>query len=709
MILHFFNGCENRKCLSPHCKSYIVKRPELEEMRKDKKKGLSFVLQLLKDQKLDIFCTEEKSVPIVDESVSKYKTLFRIDFQEMFRSSKEERDKNLKDIEQTSEQAEKDLNYECKKKVYSELDKSLVTQFYELGRVLQCGQVNFDFVQLFSRFLVSIRFAFQIENFGYFKNLQNSLKLMKLEKMVKHSFRSDFTLNYSIDKNSLLQLIENLQNTATFKKMEKESIHNFDEIDVKFLRALYSVFGFFFYLNKHLPDKIRIDELEFKNDSILTEKEYNLEIVRLLIDRSLKKGKTLPLNILGFKEIPDKFNFLDYPFLFTVAQKVDLLRFESRVSQQIEMQNSVNNFINNPLMLLQGGLFLELNLRRNHILEDTLNQLHLKGKAKNLKKSLKIKFVGEPGVDEGGLTKEFFQILIDKLFNPNFGMFVVKNERYLWFNSDSFECNLNFELIGMLLGLALYNFTILDLHFPMIIYKKLRMSESDKVEEFTIDDFKELEPELFISFSNLLKNKLEDESGFYFSVNYQSWGIIKEHELIKNGADIEVTEDNKQKFVQKYLEWYFNESIFKQFEPFCKGFYKVLTGELVKIFNTEELYLAICGSSILDFRELKKTTKYEDGYTKDDLTIQHFWKILLDDFDESEKKKFLKFLTGSDRAPLRGLADIKMAVSRYGDGVQLPAAHTCFNHLLLPDYKNLEVLKEKLQKAIENCEGFGLL
>ena len=51
---------------------------------------------------------------------------------------------------------------------------------------------------------------------------------------------------------------------------------------------------------------------------------------------------------------------------------------------------------------------MELNLGRDTILEDTLSQLHSKGKGNNLKKTLRIKFKGEPGVDEGGLTKEFF-------------------------------------------------------------------------------------------------------------------------------------------------------------------------------------------------------------------------------------------------------------------------------------------------------------
>ena len=43
----------------------------------------------------------------------------------------------------------------------------------------------------------------------------------------------------------------------------------------------------------------------------------------------------------------------------------------------------------------------------------------------------------------------------------------------LWFNMHSFECNLNFELLGMILGLSIYNSINLDVHFPLIVYKKL--------------------------------------------------------------------------------------------------------------------------------------------------------------------------------------------------------------------------------------------
>lgn len=39
----------------------------------------------------------------------------------------------------------------------------------------------------------------------------------------------------------------------------------------------------------------------------------------------------------------------------------------------------------------------------------------------DLRKQLRVEFYGEEGIDEGGLQKEFFQLLIEKLFDPMYG------------------------------------------------------------------------------------------------------------------------------------------------------------------------------------------------------------------------------------------------------------------------------------------------
>jgi hypothetical protein len=130
----------------------------------------------------------------------------------------------------------------------------------------------------------------------------------------------------------------------------------------------------------------------------------------------------------------------------------------------------INPFGNQELEEHFAYLFLEI--RRETIIEDTLNSLVREGI--NFRKPLRIKFVGELGVDEGGVQKEFFQLLIRKLLDPGYTMFTYNEDsRMLWFNGSTFESNVKFELIGILMGIAIYNQNILDVHMPMACYKKL--------------------------------------------------------------------------------------------------------------------------------------------------------------------------------------------------------------------------------------------
>lgn len=40
---------------------------------------------------------------------------------------------------------------------------------------------------------------------------------------------------------------------------------------------------------------------------------------------------------------------------------------------------------------------------------------------KDLKKQLVVEFEGEQGIDEGGVSKEFFQLIVEEIFNPDYG------------------------------------------------------------------------------------------------------------------------------------------------------------------------------------------------------------------------------------------------------------------------------------------------
>lgn len=89
--------------------------------------------------------------------------------------------------------------------------------------------------------------------------------------------------------------------------------------------------------------------------------------------------------------------------------------------------------------------------------------------------------------------------------------------------------------------------------------------------------------------------------------------------------------------------------------------------------------------------------------------VQWLWQVV-SDFSPEERRLFLKFFTGSDRAPIGGLGNLRCVIQRDGpDSTKLPTSHTCFNTLLLPSYRSKEKLADRLKLAILNSEGFGEL
>ena len=65
------------------------------------------------------------------------------------------------------------------------------------------------------------------------------------------------------------------------------------------------------------------------------------------------------------------------------------------------------------------------------------------------------------------------------------GMYIeIEDTKSLWFNPQSFEADSQYKLIGMILGLAVYNSVILDVRFPQVtsLYWFLLFGNLSKIE-----------------------------------------------------------------------------------------------------------------------------------------------------------------------------------------------------------------------------------
>lgn len=448
------------------------------------------------------------------------------------------------------------------------------------------------------------------------------------------------------------------------------------ELDINVLDARKPYLPFEEFYNEPLSDTIEMD-IDFGN--------YKTEISR---------GK--------------KFAFLKYPFILTPATKSLGLYYENRIRMYSERRVSLLHAVVGATPPMP---FLRLKVRRTHIIDDALVELEMVAmeRALDLKKQLVVEFEGEQGVDEGGVSKEFFQLIVEEIFNPDYGMFTHHQDSLtVWFNPTSFETEAQFTLIGIVLGLAIYNNIILAVNFPMVVYRKLMGKKG------SFEDLADWNPTLYNGLKDMLEYKEPDlEEVYYqtFRICYQDvFGNTLFHDLKENGDSIFVTLDNKKEFIELYSDFLLNQSVETQFRAFRRGFLMVTDeSPLAALFRPEEVEMLVCGSKNFDFNELEKSTEYDGGYTADSQTVKDFWSVVhgltLDD-----KRKLLQFTTGSDRVPVGGLSHLKLVIARNGpDCDRLPTAHTCFNVLLLPEYDTRDKLQDRLMKAISYSKGFGML
>ncbi|KAF4668196.1 putative E3 ubiquitin-protein ligase herc3 [Perkinsus olseni] len=414
-------------------------------------------------------------------------------------------------------------------------------------------------------------------------------------------------------------------------------------------------------------------------------------------------------------------SMLGYGSLVPLAFKNKVLQMENVLRQvkhnQEHLQAHPGIMVDAFMRGVRPKTVLQVQVRRDHIVEDALRVV-AEADDQQLKFPMMVKFEGEDGVDEGGVQREFFDILCKQLFNAQYGMFeYLPDSRVTWINPNSVESPENFQHVGTLIGLLVYNnLPGLGVPFPRVLFKRLLQGSTA---ELTFEDLEEVFPEEARSLQHLLEyepkdpqhadEEVKDTFCIFFNVSYDYYGESRNHDLIPDGSNVPVTYSNREQFVREYIQWKLVDSIKAHYDPFEKGFYRVLGDSLTLCTLTPvDLHAILCGEQKLDFDALRKSARYEGAPFKEDYPyIQAFWKIV-SDFNDTQASS--DETPGSDRVPLGGLGSIRMIVQKNGGEptVRLPTAYTCYDVLLLPEYSSPDKLKKMLLAAIENSEGFGL-
>uniref|UniRef100_A0A1B6KH92 HECT domain-containing protein n=2 Tax=Graphocephala atropunctata TaxID=36148 RepID=A0A1B6KH92_9HEMI len=402
--------------------------------------------------------------------------------------------------------------------------------------------------------------------------------------------------------------------------------------------------------------------------------------------------------------------FCNYPFLFDPQAKTSLLQTDQALQMHSAMNEASTRLLTQLFMFNMTdpaamSQFMELHVSRDNIVQDTIRELGNYNE-RDYKKPLKVTFLGEEAEDAGGVKKEFFMLLLREILDPKYGMFKSYEEtNAIWFSETSFEDEIMYYLIGLLCGLAIYNFTIIALPFPLALYKKLLG------ELLVLQDLQGLSPAMARGLQELLNypdDDLEDVFCLTFEVIREVFGETKHYPLKPGGENESVTQENKKEYVDLYVDFVLNKSVERHFRAFRDAFHKVCGGRVLQLFHAHELMAVVVGNENYDWEMLENNANYKGGYTSSDPTIRVFWEVF-HELPLIEKKKFMLFLTGTDRIPIQGMKAVQITIQPTTDDKYLPVAHTCFNLLDLPRYSTKEKLRYKLLQAIQQTQGFSLV
>lgn len=391
-----------------------------------------------------------------------------------------------------------------------------------------------------------------------------------------------------------------------------------------------------------------------------------------------------------------------------------------------------------------------LNVSRNNALRDAYDQLWQR-RSGELLRPLRVRLGEieelEIGQDLGGVQIEFFNIICKEVMDEETGMFTLldKTTGLSYFRPGSLQPLHMFELFGVMISLAIYNGIALPVSFPCAFYTMLRhLCTSDEISPTTcshdtlsLEILEEGWPVEARSLRSILTNEGNCD-GLEYSFPMEANGLRLAVYLPEDCNNLEVTEatpalasdsiswpgwritlsnkepakldeNNKAKFVFDYIHWLVMESVRPQWTAFVNGFLKVLDPRTLSIFpNPAGLRDFVEGSKRLNINELRQAARY-DGFNADGRYMRIFWSVV-SGWPENKQKQLLKFVTAAERIPIGGPSNITFIIQRADaeNDERLPTSSTCFGTLMLPKYKNAEVLDRKLSLAIEyGLEGFG--
>nr|CAB3267460.1 ubiquitin-protein ligase E3C-like [Phallusia mammillata] len=418
----------------------------------------------------------------------------------------------------------------------------------------------------------------------------------------------------------------------------------------------------------------------------------------------------LPITITEARQLSVLTNL---PFVVPFQTRVQI--FTTMLSQDRQSRESNRDVLLHDAGFNDTSTVIRVTVRRDFLYEDAFNDLS-EHNAPDLRRVLRVAFVNQAGASEAGygegVTREFLQQIVRTAFDPKRGLFQLVGESGLYPNpyaSRLFEnYQQHFRFLGRLLGKILYEGMQVELPFAAFFLSKLLRHKNSDVD---INHLQSLDPDFYRNLM-FLRSYEGDVANLDldFTVVDDRFGETSVTELIPNGRNISVTNDNRVRYIHLLANYKLNVQMRAACDAFREGLSAVVPIEWLRMFDHREFQTLLSGAEAsIDVMDMKNNAVFSGGYTSDHGVVQLFWEVL-SEFTEADKRKLLLFVTSCSRPPLLGFKEMHppFCIHNGGEADRLPTSSTCLNLLRLPQYDTAEQMKEKLLYCLNSESGFEL-
>ena len=366
-------------------------------------------------------------------------------------------------------------------------------------------------------------------------------------------------------------------------------------------------------------------------------------------------------------------------------------------------------------------------INRQNILEDSFRQFTTT-KEFNISRPIKIFFIDEVASDEGGVYRDWYTCIFKSIFSQEKKLFKENNNNCLEKNTYMLYPKYKgmkleyYEFIGKLFTKALVDMmNINNYQINLTIIKQIlkKPINLEDMQYYDMDLYKSL---LFIKNEKNIENNEELKDMRFTWIIRDENNNRKEIELIPNGKNIKLNENNKNIFIEKVMYQEITRPYEEQISYFRKGMLIMIDDEVRNIFSIDEFKFILSGQAEIDIKDWKENTIYKGDYNEQHPVIKMFWECI-EGLNKSQLEKFIEFVTGCSSIPLDGFGNLKgmggnimkftiepyicfSAEDPYASEFRLIEAKTCFNRIILPYYKNKYEMNKALNIILNNDTSF---